>query len=525
MPITSNSLASGVSAGARNEQFGVQANVLQRKIIVVGTYDPAKTSVVPLVEQVILSPEDGGNRYEFGTMLHKLIEKVFSVNPGVPVYALPQEEAGGSVAASGSVLFAGTTTAAGTIHIYFGGDKVDNGIGIPSGTAPADVASAVNAAINAASEIPVSSVVNATPEQLDFTAKSTGPWGNLITIEFNLNSNEELPAGLSATVTDMASGATNPDMATTLEALGTGDAQNENHYTDFVHGYMGDETVISAISAYNGDGDLKTGNYSELVARPWRSFISDTVAGSAGYSDLITLADGHRLDRTTGVMAVPGSVTHPMYVAAKSVALGARLNNERAEESLGGILGTILSGVYPGANADRWSDDYDVRDAAYKNGIGTTRIRNGAVYISDAVTFYRPVDVSPTTNFYKSYRNISILQNILDSIKSNFERAKWQGFSVVADTSRVSNTVSNQKARDLESVLDDLVALAYAFEENAWIYNASFTIEKLKEAGSVTVRPDGRGFNVVFKFIPSGEGGIIDNEIVFDAALTVVLGG
>ncbi|NIP56144.1 hypothetical protein GWN42_31390 [candidate division KSB1 bacterium] len=526
MAVTANSLASAVTAGAKNEQFGVQANVLQRKILAIGTYDPAKTSVTPLVEQVIFSPEDAGSRYGFGTMLHKLIEKIYSVSPGVPVFALPQEEAVGASEATGNILFAGTATANGTVHIYFGGDKVGTGIAVNTGDTAAEVATAVNAAINAASEIPVSSAVNGTtPEQLDFTAKSAGTWGNDISIEFNLEADEELPAGITTTITDMSGGATNPDMSAALDALGTGDAQNESHYTDIVHGYGQDSTVLDAISTYNGVGDTKTGNYSELVARPFRSLVGDVAAGSAGYSDLITLADGRRLDRTTGVMAVPGSPTHPAYIASIAVSLGARVNNNLAEESLGGPVGTLLPGVYAGARADRWSDDYDNRDAAYKNGIGTTRIKNDAVYISDVVTFYRPVDVSPTTNAYRSYRNISILQNILDAIKSNFEREKWQGFSVVANTDKVSDTESNRKARDAGAVIDDYIALAYAFEGRAWIYSADFSIEELKKSGSVTIRPDGRGFDSVFRFIPSGEGGILDNEAVFDAALTVALGG
>jgi hypothetical protein len=93
----------------------------------------------------------------------------------------------------------------------------------------------------------------------------------------------------------------------------------------------------------------------------------------------------------------------------------------------------------------------------------------------------------------------------------------------VADTTRVTNTTDRQKARDVDSVIDDLVALARSFESHAWIYEAAFTIGKLKEAGAVSIRAGGLGFDNVLSVIFSGEGGILDTTVEFDTSLAVLL--
>jgi hypothetical protein len=100
---------------------------------------------------------------------------------------------------------------------------------------------------------------------------------------------------------------------------------------------------------------------------------------------------------------------------------------------------------------------------------------------------------------------------------------KWQGVLIVADTSRVTNTTDRQKARDTGSVIDDLVALAVSFESHGWIYEAAFTINRLKQAGAVTIRPGATGFDNILSVIFSGEGGILDTTVEFDTSLTVLL--
>lgn len=518
--LNATSLAPAVGASVRNVQFSSEAQNLPRKILVIGTHDPAKTSVAPEVPVQVLSAEDAGSQFGFGSMIHRLVTQAFIGGMGVPVYVLPQAEVGGASAAAGSIDFTGSSgVAAGTLYIYVANQPVT--CTVSAAMTAGQIATAVAAAITADKTLPVSAAVDGSiAGKVNLTAKSKGTWGNFISVDLNLGYGQSTPVGVTAVVIDMVTGAGVPVIANALNALGTGDDANEAYFTDVVHGYGQDSTTLAAISTYVGAGNDFTGLYSKTVARPFRCLTGDTVAGSTGLTNLIALSGNRKLDRANGIVPVPGSASHPSEIAAQCVGHMARINQEIAAQSFNGIY---LIGIDPGVKSDRWTKDYDNRDTAIKSGISTTRVRNGQVVIDSLITFYRPDNVPVASNGYRSMRNISIIQNMLANIRVNFDQEKWQGISIVSDTNRVSNTTDRQKARDIDCVKDDLVALARAFEAKAWIYDAGFTINRLKRADAVTIRSGGLGFDSILSVIFSGEGGILDTIVEFDTSLAVLL--
>jgi len=514
MGITPNSLAQLNAVSVSNVQLKTSVNVLERKILIVGSYDNTKT-IVDNVPVQIFSPEDVASKYGSGSMLHRLAIASNLGAKGVETWVCPQPENGSGVAATGSVLFAGSTISAGTIYAYVSGEAIPFSF---AGGTPAQLATAYAAKINAETDLNITAAVNgSTPEQVDITSKTLGTYGNDVIISFNEENTDEFPDGLtSATVTPMSSGSGLPDIQDALDALGTGSSQNENYFTDLIHGYGQDTTTLNAISSYNGTGNLAEGNYADDVQRPFRSLIGDVATGSGGLSALIALGDGRKLDRTNGIVAVPGSVNHPAEIAAQAVGINARLNNVRAEENAGG---QVLSGVRAGSVDERWSDDYDNRDLACKAGISPTKISSGAVVLTNVLTFYHPDSVPAENNGYRNYRNISILQNITNSVKVNFNLEKWQGISIVENVTKVTNANSAQKARDIDSVIDDFIALADEWEANAWIYSSSYTKENIV----VVIRALVNGFNNNIKIVLSGQGDIINTLIEHDTSIDVFL--
>jgi len=513
MTLNASSLAAAVGASVKNVQFQSEALNLPRKILVLGTYDPAKTGVVPLEPIQVLSAEDAGNQFGFGFMAHRLVEQAFIGGQGVPVYVQPQEEAGGAAASTGEIDFVGSTgVAAGTIALRIAHLPVP--VNILAAATADEIATAVAAAITADKTLPVTAAALTTV--VTFTSKTKGPWGDDISIKLT----GVLPAGVVASITGMSSGSGVPTMATALDALGTGDDANEDYYTDVVHGYGQDATTLDAISTYVGAGNEATGLYGKTVARPFRSPSGDVVAGSSGLSALVVISDGRKLDRANGVISVPGSASHPSEIAAQAAGHMARINMDRVAQH---YVGIPLIEVDPGAKADRWTSQYDNRDTAVKSGVSPTRVQNGVVVLQNVVTFYRPDSVPVASNGYRSMRNVGIIQNLLFNIRLNFEQEKWQGIAIVADTLRVTNVTDRQKARDIDAVKDDLVALALSFESHAWIYEAAFTINKLKEPGAVTIRAGANGFDNILSVIFSGEGGILDTVVEFDTSLAVLL--
>lgn len=518
--ITSNSLAAAVGSSVKNVVFKPTAQVVPRKILIIGTGDPTTEAANDLNTPILVtSPEDVGAKTGFGFMLYRLAKSAYKGSKGILTYIIQQAEPGAGVQATGDIDFTGSTgVLAGTIALYIAGERV--AVTVAAGTSADDIATAVVAAVNADSTLPVTAAVDgATTAQVNFTAKSEGTYGNGIDISLNLNAGEELPSGVTTAITDMSSGAGIPDIQDALDALGTGDGANEDYFTDVIYaGYGQDSATLNAVSTYVGEGNDFTGLYDKVVHKPFRALVGDVAAGSGGLSALVSLGGGRKNDRANGVIAVPGSQSHPAEIAAQAMGVMAKINNNLAEQN---YLDIVLEGVWPGAKSDRWTSEYNNRDTAVKAGVSPTFVKSGSVVMQNVVTFYHPDSVPVTSNGYRSMRNISILQNWLNAQASAFETEKWDGISIVADTQNVTNVESRKKARDVEAVKDELLALINSAEANAWIYSASFSIDSLKEPTAVTVRTGGDGFVSTLKIVLSGEGNILDNITEFDTSIAV----
>ena len=518
MPITSNSLAAGVGSSVRNIAFLAAANVLPHKIVIVGVYDAAKTAVVDEVPFLSTDPSFTGSVVGFGTPLHRLHLKADLGARGIETWILPQAETG--TESAGEIDFATSTgVLAGTLAIYIAGDRIP--VTITAAMTVEDIADAVVLAINANLDTPVIAAKTAVTFEVTLTAKTKGIDGDDYDISLNLLSTDTLPTGIVAAITAMNGGAGVPTMADALNnGLGTGDNANEAGFTEMIHGYGQDSTTLDAISVYVGQGNDFTGLYAKTVARPFRSMTGDVVAGSAGLAAQIVVSDGRLEDRSQGVVSVPGSQSAPTEIAAQTLGHMARVNNNRAEEA---FVNTSLTGVQPGDTGDRWTSDYDERDTAVKSGISPTLVVGGVVKLQNVVSFYRPASVAVSSNGYREMVNISKLQNILASQKTNFLRDKWQNVSIVSDVAKVTNPTSRSKARDINSVLDDLIQLVTAWAGNAWIADADFTIGRLKSnATLVTVRSGGDGFNITIPVVLSGIGNIYDVTTEFDISFAVL---
>lgn len=521
MTITPGSLAAVVGVGVENQQFAVSAEVIPQKNLIIGTFDATTYSTLPLnVPLRIYSAEDVGAKTGFGFMLHRLAKKMFI--PGtVETWVIPQAEAVGAAAATGDLDFSSSTgVVAGTIALYIA--NIRYAINTTAAMTFQAIGAAVAAAINADKECPVTAVN--TSGSVALTSKSKGTFGNFISLAFNLQAGDATPSGVVCSITSMTGGTGIPDISAALNALGIGDSQNAQYFTNICHGYGWDITTLNTLSAYNGIGATGdaglVGNYAKTVARPFRSLVGDIATGSAGLTAVLLLASGRLTDRTSGVIAVPGSHDHPSEIAAQALGVMAVTNSTRAEE---GYIDKPLDGVSAGSIANDWTPTYTNRDQAVQGGVGTSLVKNGVVTLQNVITFYRPAEVNPADNGYRPMRNISIIQNLLYNYKLNFEGEKWKGISIVEDVTKVSNMTDRVKARDTDAVLDDLIALADVFAENAWLYSSKYTKDMLATGNYVQLRSGLTGWDIIFPVIVSGEGGILNSTITFDTSIAVLM--
>jgi phage tail sheath gpL-like len=517
MAISPNQQSAINGAGVENVQFKPTAEVLEQKNLIIATYDPLKTAIVDNVETQVLNADEVGANSGFGFMAHRLAVRSFQGSQGIPTFIIYQSEVG--TAAAGTITFTASSATAGTIPLYVAGLRVP--VSVATGDDGDAIAIKVVAALDALADsfgLPTTQAVDGvTLNEVDFTAKSKGPWGNGISLTFNWGEGEELPAGVTAVVVDMAGGATVPDIDDALNATGTGDGQNEAFYTNVTHGYGQDSGTLDKISTYNGTGNTFVGNYRKEVGRPFKSLVGDTVAGSGGLTALVAVGDGRKLDRTNGIIPAPGSPNHPDEIAAWAMGDMSLKMNERAESS---PIGRVMPFI-PGEKADRWTSEAANREIAIDGGISATQVESGVLVMKNIVSFYHPDNVPDSSNGYKSMRNLNLLANEINAVKLNFSQGKWIDITLVEDKAKVTNIASNQRARDLDDAIDDLVALIESFEENAWVYNSAFTINELKKGDKVAFRAGLTGFDMIFPLIQSGEGGITNTTIQFDTSIAI----
>jgi phage tail sheath gpL-like len=505
MAINATSLAAAVGVRVQNVVHKPTAEVMPRKILICGQYDPLLTSTVEDVPVLAATPEWVAATYGEGFMLHKLAEYVQKGAGGIEMWVAPQDPTAG-VAATGTSTWTASGVLAGTVHMYVGGEY------IPFDVADADDATAVAAAQVAAITAATGSMVTAANVAgvTTTTSKTTGTWGNRIIISYNENG-ETFPTGVSVVVVAMSSGSGVPTIDDVLTELGTGDNANEANFTEVVHGYGNDTTTLDALHVYNGTGNLNEGLYEDIVARPFRSLFGDV---DSSLAQAVVIGDARKLDRTNGVLAIPGSSSMPDLAAAAALGIMARINSSVAEQH---YLKEVLPDILPGPKT-RWTKDYSSRETALKAGVSPTNVRNNAVILTNVATFYHPDDVPVNSNIYRSQRNISILQNMKYNTKAVFNLEKWQGISIVEDISKVVTFADREKTKDVDAVKDEWTNLLNEFAGKAWIYQAAFSIDNM----SIAVRSGGIGFDVTVPVILSGEGGIFNNIIQADTSLAIL---
>lgn len=520
MPLGPSSLAHTTGSAAQNTQFQAAAENVPRKILLIGTPDPAKLDLTPDEPFLVLSAADAGDQVGFGFQLHRLAIQAFKGGQGTPVYLVPQDEAGGAVVSAGEIDFTGSVgIVAGTLAIYIGAERVP--VSVATAMIIEDLSSAVVTAINANQDLPVIATQTPVTFEVVLTAKSKGPGGDLIDISLNLGAGEKTPAGITTVITAMTGGAGLPDIQTALDGLGVDDDANEDFFTEMAHGYGQDTTTLDAVANYVGQGNDFLGTFKKTVARPFRSFVADVATGSAGLNALIAVTDLRLEDRVNGTIGAPGSLSHPNDIGAQAVGHIARVSDQDPAKAYNE---TTLIDIHPGAKADRWTANFDSRDTAVKSGISPTKVEGGALKLQNMISMYRPANVAVSSNGWRESANFAKVQNLLNSQKVLFSSAKWTNFSVVIDTNEVADPIAKLSARDRTSVLGDVVTLVKAWAAKAWIADAAFTISELQSKPElITIRGTGDGFNVQIPVVLSGVGNIMDVTTFFDISFAVLI--
>jgi phage tail sheath gpL-like len=151
-----------------------------------------------------------------GSQLAAMAAASLKDNPYTDTWAVAVDDAGSAAAATATLTVTGTPTAAGTIYLYIGGQRLM--IGVSATDTLASIATNIAAAITAAPDVCASA--SAAEGVVTLTAKNAGEAGNKIDVRINHFVGEVTPPGITVALTAFDGGSGNPDITDTLALLG-----------------------------------------------------------------------------------------------------------------------------------------------------------------------------------------------------------------------------------------------------------------------------------------------------------------
>lgn len=320
-------------------QAGVSGAV--RRALVIGPSTSAAASSLSYVQSVAQAAQT----YGAGSPLTHMIAAFRQNEPFNEVWAVNFPDAGSATAATGSIVFTGTASAAGTHAFYIAGQYVP--VGVASGATATEQATATAAAINAyldqTAGAPLLLPVSATSDTatVTLTCRVEGTIGNAIPIAYAYRGalgGEFAPAGTAVAITAMASGATDPSLSGLATLLGS-------NLFEWIITPWGTTTLLAPMTTLMNDVSGRWAYDQALYGHVFAA-VRDSAA------NLLTLGGALNDPHLTVLGVETGSPT-PAYVwaaAAAGRALG-RLRDEpgRTVQSL------AIQGVLPSQPGGRFS--------------------------------------------------------------------------------------------------------------------------------------------------------------------------
>lgn len=403
-------------------------------------------------KHLITSAAQAKEYFGAGSQLATMAAKYLEGNTINELHCIPLDDDGAAVAAVGNVLIGGSPTAAGTLKVYIGG-KVAS-VAVASDDTAAEVATALAAAIQADSDFVVSAAVDGgTAEQVNLTAKNAGQAGNDIDVRVNYFVDDELPAGLTATVTAMGddtAGATNPDVDLAIAIL------DDTQYMLWVTPY----TDASNLGKIEDELDDRFG--------PLRQNDGYHLTGARGsLSDLNTLGNSRNSQFTT-IKRVSGpshTYEHSAALAAQ-IALSAQIDPARPFQTL------ELKGILAEEDSEKLT--LSERNILLNNGIATDKVdAGGSVRIERVITTYKENPAGASDISYLDLNTLLTLSYLRYDFR-NFWLVKYPRHKLAGDG---ANFAPGQAIMTPKLAKAEAIGRFRLWEENGLVEN----IDQFKE--------------------------------------------
>lgn len=285
------------------------------------------------------------------------------------VWMLLLDDLGAGVAAINSITVTGNATESGTLNLYIAGQKLQ--IAVVTGDTPTIVATAIAAAINAATNLPVTAT--SAVGVVTVTCRHKGLVGNDVKFQLNyrgLAGGEKTPAGITVAFAQPTPGTGTSVLTTALAALG------DDEYDFIIHPYT-DSTSLDAFKTLMND---TTGRwaYNRQIYGHVYSAKADT------FSNLVSLGLA-RNDQHSSIAGYEAGVPNPSWEYA--AAYGARNAAFIAADPARPTQTGELIGILPAPASGRFIQTE--RGTLLNSGIATSYVGGSAVRVERAITTYQ----------------------------------------------------------------------------------------------------------------------------------------
>lgn len=408
--VPANIRVPGMYSEIDNSQAVSGAGLIDLKILLLGQLLAAGTadSLVPVR---ITSVAQARTLFGAGSMLAIMAEAAIASNGYSELWCLPIDDNGAGVLAAGSIAFSGTPTESGTINFYIGGKVVQ--VAVTTASTGASLATAMAAAINADTTLPVTAAVDGVlTAQVNITARNKGENGNGIDLRMNYNQ-ESTPAGLATTIVAMSAGATNPVLTDAIAALG----DMWFHIWGQPYADTANLTLIEA----------------ELVSRfgPMREIEAHAFSASRGtVGTLGTLGESRNSPHQT-IVAAAYEPMPPWAKAAETAAIVAYAGSNDPARPFQTLTYTYCK---PAAEADRFT--LQENNILLYDGIATTYVDAGGIMrVQRLITTYRENAAGGEDESYLDSETLLTLMTIRHDWR-NYITSKYPRHKVANDGTR-----------------------------------------------------------------------------------------
>lgn len=456
MPISFNNIPSALRLPGVYIEFdnSLAGNAsLAHKVLFIGQR-LAAGSVAEGVPTRVTSEALAEEYFGRGSMLAEMLKAGKAIDPFMDAWAIALDDDAAGVAADGTITVTGPATGAGALTLYIGGTKV--AVAVANGDSQDAIATAVAAAINADTSLPVTAVVNGViTNQVDLTARNKGEAGNDIDLRANYYG-EKTPAGVTVTFGAMANGATNPDITTAIAAMG-----NE-WYNWIVMPY----TDTANLVALEIELDDRWGPMRQIGARAFTALRGNHAAA---------LAHGDARNNPHVTCMGTNMAPQPPYIwaAVNAMVAAGKLANDPARP-----LQTLkLAGIMAPAIELRWTDSE--RNLLLWDGISTYTVgSDGSVYIERQITMYQENAAGLPDDSYLNINTPETLERIRFEQRALFG-LKYPRHKLAEDDARIG---AGQPVMQPKLAKTELLALYRTQEEKGWVqdydgYKASLVTE------------------------------------------------